>query len=578
MTVYLWANLASMFFENADRLADKPFMWSKQDGKYHPLTWSETASKVCAIAESLVAQGVKPGDRIALVSENRPEWIIADTAIMTIGAITVPAYVTNTTADHRHILEDSGAIGAIVSTARLAKPLIPAAEQSAETKFILAMESLDGTSIKNLDVVMWDECLNADEPKKIREQANEWSDDETACIIYTSGTGGTPKGVMLSHRNLFHNVMGARDALSQLNLGDEVFLCFLPLSHSYEHMAGQLFPTSIGAEIYFAEGIDSLGNNMIEARPTIMTAVPRLYETMYQRISMGVRKTGGLKEKMFASTLTLGRKKYENDGRLGPIDSIVDSIFDKLVRAKVRGRFGGRLKALVSGGAPLNPEIGIFFTALGMRLLQGYGQTETTPVISVNRPSGPKMHTVGPPLLNTDVKIANDGEILVRGDLVMKGYWRNERATQDVIRDGWVHTGDVGLIDNNGHLIITDRKKDIIVNSGGDNIAPQRIEGLLTLEPEIAQALVYGDKRPHLIAVLVPDENWSREQDGDLHQALKSTVDRVNADLSKIERVRHFIIADEPFRIENGQLTPTMKVRRHVINKVYGERLSGLYR
>ncbi len=580
MTNYPWANLASMFFENAERLGDKPFLWAKQDKAYQSTSWTDAAHQICAIGQSLKAQGIKPGDRVALISENRPEWIIADTAIMAIGAVTVPAYVTNTETDHLHILNDSGASAAIVSTKRLAKYLLPAAQRAAAIKFVISIDDVDDLWADGIDILSWKNCLETTNTESIKDHAAQWSELDTACIIYTSGTGGQPKGVMLSHRNLFHNVIAARDALNDLNLGDEVFLCFLPLSHSYEHMAGQLFPTSIGAEIYFAEGIESLGANMVEARPTIMTAVPRLYETMHQRITLGVRQAGGLKEKMFMATLRLGQKKYETNGQLGLVEKIKDTILDKLVRDKVRGRFGGRLKALVSGGAPLNPDIGLFFTALGLRLLQGYGQTETTPVISVNRPSNPKMHTVGPPLLNTNVKIAEDGEILVSGDLVMKGYWGNDDASKATIQNGWVHTGDIGKIDDDGHLIITDRKKDIIVNSGGDNVAPQRVEGLLTLEPEISQALVYGNKRPHLVAVIVPDEGWVKQQDGDddLHTPLKQVIDRVNERLSPIEKVRRFIVADGPFTIENGQFTPTMKVRRHVVNEVYGERLSGLYR
>jgi len=580
MATYPWTNLASMFFGETRRLGDKPFLWAKADGTYKSLSWNETADRVSALARSLMMQGVKPGDRVALVAENRPEWLIADMAIMSIGAITVPAYVTNTTDDHAHVLVDSGSIGVIVSTARLAERLLPAAEQAPDVRFAITMEAPGNEANENLDLFLWDDFLQADTGEDIAALSETWGDEETACIIYTSGTGGTPKGVMLSHRNLFHNIVGARDALLEIGLEEEVFLSFLPLSHSYEHMAGQFFPVCIGAEIYYAEGIETLGANMIEARPTIMTAVPRLYETMHQRISLGVRKSGGLKEKMFSGAVRLGQKKYETDGRLGIVERVQDRVLDKLVRDKVRARFGGRLKVLVSGGAPLNPDIGMFFTALGLRLLQGYGQTETAPLISVNRPSGPKMHTVGPPVLDTEVKIAEDGEILARGDLVMKGYWRNEDATRDVIRDGWVHTGDIGHFDERGHLLITDRKKDIIVNSGGDNIAPQRIEGLLSLEHEIAQALVYGDKRAHLVAVIVADDSWRREQgnDADLAKALQPAVDRVNASQSNIEKIRRFIVADAPFSIENSQLTPTMKVRRHVVNEVYGERLNALYR
>jgi long-chain acyl-CoA synthetase len=323
-----------------------------------------------------------------------------------------------------------------------------------------------------------------------------------------------------------------------------------------------------------------------------MTAVPRLYEVLHQKISTGVTKAGGLKKAMFERTMTLGKKKYEQ-GRLGPLECAQDAILDKLVRDKVRERFGGRLKALVSGGAPLNPDIGIFFTALGLRILQGYGQTESAPVISVNRAPDARLHTVGRVIPNTEVRIADDGEICVRGELVMQGYWNNPEATGEVIKEGWLHTGDVGNFDDNGHLMITDRKKDIIVNSGGDNIAPQRVEGILIAERELSQAMVYGDKRPHLVAVVVPDADWLTEwkranrkkgeladlaNDKDLHTALAPAFGRVNKSLSNIEKVRRFIIASEPFTVENEQMTPTMKVRRHVVRGVYGDRLEALYK
>jgi long-chain acyl-CoA synthetase len=311
-----------------------------------------------------------------------------------------------------------------------------------------------------------------------------------------------------------------------------------------------------------------------------MTAVPRLYETLHQRITLGIRKAGGIKEKMFNKTVGLGTRRYLDPASLGPIDRLVDGALDILVRNKVRGRFGGRLKALVSGGAPLNPEIGMFFTALGLQILQGYGQTETSPSVSVNRPSTMKLHTVGPPMKGVQVNIADDGEILVKGDLVMQGYWRNEDATRETIQDGWVHTGDIGIIDADGHLQITDRKKDIIVNSGGDNLSPQRIEGILSIEPEIAQAMVYGDKHPHLVAVLVADAEWAAglASDEEVSKALAAVMEKVNASLSNIETVRKFILADAPFTTDNGLLTPTMKIRRHKIKEIYGEQLEALYR
>ena len=595
MTELPWPNLAAMFFNQVNRHGDEPFLWAKRDGTYRPLSWRDTAARVTPLARSLRALGISAGDRVVLVCESRPAWMVSDMAIMAIGAITVPAYTTNTVDDHLHILTDSGAKAAIVSTHRLAERLVRAAVEAPELKTVVSLEPLEGEAPAGLEIVHMDQLIDRGrtDHENIVETAQRWPADNTACIIYTSGTGGLPKGVMLSHRNLFHNLAGAADALMELGLGNEVFLSFLPLSHSYEHMAGHLFPVSIGAQIYYAEGVEALATNMTEARPTIMTAVPRLYETMHQRISQGVRKSGGAKEKLFMKTVELGRRRFENPADLGVIERIQDRVLDKLVRDKVRARFGGRLKALVSGGAPLNPDIGLFFTALGMRLLQGYGQTETAPLISVNRPSNVKLHSVGPPVKDTEVKIASDGEILARGDLVMQGYWRNEQETAETIRDGWVHTGDIGYIDDDGHLIITDRKKDIIVNSGGDNIAPQRVEGLLTLEPEIAQALVFGDQRPHLVALLVPDPVWLTEwaknagnlpelaavaDDATLHKALALVVERANTRFSKIENIRRFMIASEPFTIDNEQMTPTMKVRRHKVLDIYGNALIALYR
>lgn len=587
-----WPNLATMFFEQADKLGDKAFLWEKKDGAYTSTSWREAADRASLIARGLLAKGIKAGDRVGLVSENRPDWLICDIAIMSIGGITVPAYITNTADDHLHILTDSGANAVFVSTARLAKPLCAAIEKVTEKPLVICMDEALETDLPSMELsaLMEEGAMGSED---IPTLAATWPRDRTACIIYTSGTGGLPKGVMLHHGAILHNCTGAEDALREIGLGNDVFLSFLPLSHSYEHMAGQFFPIAIGAEIYYAEGIETLANNMLEARPTIMTAVPRLYETLHQRISRGVQKQGGMKARLFGAAYDLGAKRYNDPASLGPAERMKDCVLDKLVRDKVRARFGGRLKALVSGGAPLNPDIGLFFTALGLRILQGYGQTESAPVISVNRAAKTKMHTVGPIIRNTEVRIADDGEILCRGELVMQGYWRNEEATRAAIVDGWLHTGDIGHFDNDNQLMITDRKKDIIVNSGGDNIAPQRIEGILCVEPEIGQAMVYGDKHPHVVALIVPDEtwmtDWKREnskqgeltalrEDKDFLAAISTSIDRVNQQLSNIEKVRRFIIADEAFTIDNGEMTPTMKVRRHILKGRYGDRLEGLYR
>ncbi|MFT5488171.1 MAG: long-chain acyl-CoA synthetase [Paracoccaceae bacterium] len=580
-------SLPAMFFDNTAEIGDRAFLWERRDGAWHPISGTETRSQAAALGAALKALGVAKGDRIALVSENRPEWLIADIGIMAAGAIAVPAYVTNQVSDHLHILRDSGAKGAIVSGPALAKNLLPAAKE-AGLEFVISMAPLEGVA-NGPTIHLWSDLLAAQDGAT--PDASLISRTDTACLIYTSGTGGTPKGVMLSHGAILSNCKGAYHLLLEFGLDDEVFLSFLPLSHSYEHTAGLMFPLSINAEIYYAESIDKLAANMEEVKPTIMTAVPRLYETMYGRIVRGVQQKGGLSEKLFMKAVSTGRKKYEGT-KLSLGETLLDPLLTKLVRKKVAGRFGGRLKAMVSGGAPLNYEVGVFFKALDVELLQGYGQTESAPIISCNPPSNNKMRTVGPPFVDIELKIASDGEILVRGELVMQGYWNNPDATAEAISDGWLHTGDIGEMDNHGHLKITDRKKDIIVNSGGDNIAPQRIEGFLDLQPEIAQSMVYGDKKPNIVALIVPHPDFASDwatangkkmdmaalvEDADFRKAIAAAVDKVNTDMSVIERVRKFILTAEGFTTENEMMTPSMKIRRHVIRKNYGDALEGLY-
>ena len=585
-------NLAEMFFAVAGSMGARPFAWAKKDGTWMPLSWAAAAAEARSLALGLKALGIGDGDRVGLVSENRPEWGVADVAIVAAGGIVVPAYVTNTVADHRHILNDSGARAVIVSNARLAEPLFAAVAECPAVEAAIAIEpGVAAPPGFKPRLLQWAEALalgRSGDPGAL----NRRNRADTACLIYTSGTGGVPKGVMLSHGAILHNARGATEVLKGLGLDDEVFLSFLPLSHSYEHTAGLYFPISIGAQIYYAEGADKLAANLVEARPTIMTAVPRLYETMHQRITAGVARAGGLKAKLFHKAVALGRKKYDAPGTLSLGEKLLDRLLDKLVRDKVRARFGGRLKALVSGGAPLNPEIGLFFHSLGMCILQGYGLTESGPVASVNVPARIKMHTVGPPIPDVRIRIAEDGEILIAGENVMQGYWNQPEYSAQVLRDGWLYSGDIGVIDRDGYLQITDRKKDIIVNSGGDNVAPQRIEGFLTMRPEIGQAMVAGDKRPYLVAVLVPRQEFIEQfaathgkkpllsalaGDADLHKALAAAVAEVNAGLSVIEHVRRFVVAGEAFAIANGMMTPTMKVRRHVVRQHYGQALEGLY-
>jgi long-chain acyl-CoA synthetase len=383
------------------------------------------------------------------------------------------------------------------------------------------------------------------------------------------------------HGMILHNVEGCVDVIANdFGWDDEVFLSFLPASHAYEHSGGQHFPIGLGAQIYYAESLEKLSANIEEVRPTIMVVVPRLFEMLRAKILKTIDKDGGLPKYLMGRALGIEAKRYE--GRSVPWDVPMDGLLSLTLRRKVRARFGGRIKAMVSGGAPLNLDVGLFFQAMGLPLLQGYGQTEAGPVISCNRPSaGIRMETVGPPLKNCEVRIAEDGEIMVRGEQVMHGYWRNEAESARVLIDGWLATGDVGHVDDQGRIVITDRKKDLIVNDKGDNVSPQRVEGMLTLQPEIAQAMVYGDRRPHLVALLVPESEFAaayRDDPAAMAKALGKAVDRVNADLSVIEKIRRFIVADAGFTVDNEMLTPSMKIRRHIIAKTYGERLDALFK
>ena len=589
-------NLVTMFLTRAKQRGDAPFLWAKSGGAWHSISWAETARRVAGFAKALRKMGLEQGDRVMLVSENRPEWCIADLGIMAAGCVTVPTYTTNTQRDHQHIMNNSAARAIIVSTAKLAKTVMPAAVRSSEAEFIIAMEPLPTTQQGQLSVHHWaDMAQGTDADVRATESAMATvTRDDLACLIYTSGTGGAPRGVMQHHGAILHNVDGSAAVLRD-DFGldeEEVFLSFLPLSHAYEHSGGQFLPIGVGAQIYYAEGLEKLASNIEETRPTIMVVVPRLFEVLRARMIKAVEKQGKVPNYLLDKALTIGERDYGGRKRLR--DAPMRFLLSRTIKPKIQARFGGRMKAMVSGGAPLNPDIGIFFQSLGITLLQGYGQTESGPVVSCNRPSaGLKMDTVGPPLKNTEVHIAEDGEILVRGPLVMKGYWRNKAETARVIKDGWLHTGDIGHIDDKGRIAITDRKKDLIVNDKGDNIAPQKVEGMLTLQPEILQAMVSGDKRPYVVGLIVPDPEWALEwarmqgmkydftalQDNpEFRAAVRAAVDRVNADLSVTERVRKFEFADEPFSIENEEMTPSMKIRRHVIRDRYQPRINGMYK
>lgn len=594
-------NLVTMFLDRAQVKGEAPMLWAKRDGQWNALSWATVAAQVALLARSLRDIGLRDGDRVVLVSENRPEWCIADLAIMAAGLVTVPTYTTNTQRDHLHILENSGARAVIVSNQKLAQPLLAAAMQSGTTEHVIGIEPLRQMQSGTLSFHDWRTMTGQDREHgdaapalaEVRARLAGIGRDDLACLIYTSGTGGAPRGVRQHHGAILANVDGAAHVLAEdFGWSDEVFLSFLPLSHAYEHSAGQFLPIGMGGQIWYAEGLEKLASNIEEVRPTIMVVVPRLFEVLRTRIMKQIEKQGAFAAGLMHRAIALAGRRAAGKRRL--TDWVLDRVLDVTLRPKIRARFGGRLKALVSGGAPLNPDVGLFFDAMGLTMLQGYGQTEAGPVIAVNRPrAGVAMDTVGPPLKDVEVRIAADGEILVRGELVMHGYWRNEVETLRTLKDGWLHTGDIGHIDAAGRIVITDRKKDMIVNDKGDNISPQKVEGMLTLQPEIAQAMVSGDKRPYVVGLIVPDAEWALDwacaaaepfdmaslQDlPAFRAAIRSAIDRVNADLSVIEKVRQFAFADEPFGIDNEEMTPSMKIRRHKIRERYAARIDALYR
>ncbi len=605
-----YPNLVAMFLARAEFFGDRPFLWAKRDGQWQSRSWREAADQVCLLAEALRKLGLEPGERVVLVSENRPEWCIADLAIMAAGLITVPAYTTNTERDHLHVLENSGARAVIVSNAKLAQPLLTACLSAPGIGHIIGIEPLRRMQSERILFHEWSEMVGGDATSaqlSVAARIAAIGRGETACIIYTSGTGGAPRGVCQHHGAILCNVDGAAHILAE-DLGwdasgkeTEVFLSFLPLSHAYEHTGGQYLPIGMGAQIYYAEGLEKLASNIEETRPTLMVVVPRLFEVLRARIMKQVEKQGKLPNYLMARALAIGARKAEGNANIlrRLIDTPMDFFIERTLRPKIRQRFGGRIKAMVSGGAPLNPDVGLFFDAMGLTMLQGYGQTESGPVISCNRPKvGLAMDTVGPPMRGVEVRFAEDGEILVHGELVMHGYWRNEAETARAIpkegpQAGWLHTGDIGHLDTQGRIKITDRKKDMIVNDKGDNVSPQKIEGMLTLQPEIGQAMVSGDKRPYIVGLIVPDGEWALEwsrAQGEkfnltalqdlpaFRTAIRAAVDRVNKDLSVIEKVRQFTFADEAFTIDNEEMTPSMKIRRHKIRERYSARIDGLYK
>ena len=550
-------SLPGLIFSLAIAAPDHPMLGYWRDGAWRRMGRGEFCQRVADLAAGLRAEGIMPGDRVLLVSENRPEFMIADIAIMAIGAVTVPTYVTNTVADHAHILRDSGARVAIVSNGVLAMRVSEGGAGAHGLDLLVCMEApppaINGTRV----VTLAELTAIAADLAMLMAEVGEIPAGRLACLIYTSGTGGDPKGVMLPHRAMLANCVGAKGLIDQIGVREGRYLSFLPLSHSYEHTVGGFLMPACGYEVIFSRGADKLLAEFAEHRPHLITTVPRLFEVIRERIMAAVEKDGGLRLKLFHRALALGLRRLDGPP-LTLSERVQDVVLERLVRAKMRARFGGELRALISGGARLDPDLSGFFLALGVTIIQGYGQSEAGPVISVNLPWDNDRRSVGRPLPGVELRLAEDGELLVRGNLVMDGYWNNPDATASALQLPWLHTGDVAEL-RDGRIHLTDRKRDFIKLKGGDMVAPSKIEAMLAAEPEVAQAVAAGEGLAGIVALIVPAEG----------RDAGAAVKRVNARLSSIERIRRHETLAEPFTVENGLMTPTMKIRRRQVLERY---------
>ena len=562
-------NLPELFYFQADKNENNQHLLKlDSNNQVISMSWLETKNLTKKIHNFLANKYLGELERVLLVSENRPEWMASDIAIMSNKLICVPNYTTYTSRDFEHILNDSQPVGLIVSNKNLLQTILTASEKiKYNFKFILCFDYFENNSISNL-VFLND--LTDDNNDNNREKIKEIKRKDPACIIYTSGTQGLPKGVILSHGGILSNCEGAYELLKTIKSPDLTFLTWLPLSHSYEH-AVQFVQIILEAKVFYNKSIETLLPTIKIAQPHIMTAVPRFYNNLHAKMKINLKNQSNLKQNLFNKTIQLGTKKFKNI-KLSFSENIINLILDKLVRKKVKNNFGGRLEAFISGGGPLDRQVGEALNALGLKTLQGYGLTETSPVVSCNLLNKVKVDTVGPIFPGVEVKLAEDGEILVKGENLMLGYWNNKEATEQTIKDGWLHTGDIGEFDEDNYLKITDRKKDIIVSLGGDNIAPSKIENLLTLSPEIEQACVFGEQKNYIAALLVLNSE-SKSSDEDIQRY----IDEVNKDLTQPEKIKKFIFIDEPFSIENNLMTPTMKVRRHEVQKKYQNQIDQLF-
>ena len=565
-------NLNEIFESQKNKLRDKSLFWHKENGNWVSISWNEAGRQINILSEFLKTIEINKGDRVSIISKNSPFWCIADLAIMKIGAITVPAYTTSNENELLYLLNHSESKLALLDEEAYLK-IKKIKKKLIFTKKFILLENLKSTENKSFFIYHKD-ILN----KKIVTYSQESnidykiSKDDTACIIYTSGTSANPKGVMLSHNSIKSNIEGAKIYLDDIKIDNHKFLSILPLSHAYERTGGFLLPIYIGGEIYFSNNRDQLLNDLQFVNPTLMVAVPRLYDVLLKKISNSIKSKNKIIKYLFEKNLILGNKKYKNES-LNVKDKFLDFIIDLTIRKKIKKIFGKNLMAFVSGGAALKQNAAIFFFSMGIKILQGYGQTEYSPIISITPFNKIKLDKVGKAIHLTEIKLSKDKEILVRGKSLMQGYWKDKKSTDKTIINGWLHTGDLGLFDDENYLKILGRKNEMIVNSGGENIAPAPLEDLFLSYDEIDQIMIYGHEKPYLVALVYPSEEIKENK-----KLVRKIFDEVNNNLSLTKKIRKFYLIKNPFSIESSELTPTLKMKRRIIEKNYHKELQSLYK
>ena len=560
-------NLLELFYRQYQKQGKENIFLQSLKYPEKKYSWEKVYSNINKLSEE-ISKYINKGDRCLLVSENRPEWLISDLSVMLSGGITVPAYTTYTERDYEYIIDDCTPSILIISDKiqySKIKEIIPKKKFIKKIIFFEYIDDFNKELYLNIEEIFKRKMDNNHNFLDLKIQRKD-----LACIIYTSGTEGNPKGVMLSHGGILNNCEGAYVLLKEFISNNPKFLTWLPLSHSYEHTV-QFVQIVVGAKVFYAESIDKLIKNMGDCSPEIMTAVPRFYQNLYQKIKAAFSKAEGLKKLLVNQTITLGKKKL-NKEKFSLIENITNFICEILVRRKIKKQFGGNLKAFISGGGALDYDVGSFLNSIGLPTLQGYGLTETSPVVSCNSINEIRVETVGKPFSGNLVKLAEDGEILIKGENVMLGYWKNDEETYKVLKNGWLSTGDIGEFDGE-FLKITDRKKDIIITPGGDNISPIKIENDLNKSDYIEQSLVFGDNKPYLVALIVLNSDHKNIKE----EEIQREIEKINLDLSNIEKIKKFIIIKNQFTIENNMMTPTLKLKRYKIIETYKSELEKLF-